>query len=261
MTTPESPNAPRGGPVSVGTPSAHGHAMLAADKAVGTGTGAVTAKDRRSTSEGRGKAQPGLAITPGTVPAGMDARADEQLVVELRRGNGSAGEVLVRRYHEPLLRYLTRQAGSATAAEELLQQTWLSVLEHLDQFKYDEQGGMGFKAWLYRIATNKAHDQWRSRGRERNAYDGLRLVTEDQMPDASHRLSGREQDDRLRWAIDQLPDVQRQVVLLRYYSEMKFVDIAAMLGCPLNTALGRMHKAAIKLRKLMEPRSESRSTE
>ena len=40
--------------------------------------------------------------------------------------------------------------------------------------------------------------------------------------------------------------------MLRYYSEMKFVDIAAMLGCPLNTALGRMHKAAIKLRKLME---------
>ena len=49
-------------------------------------------------------------------------------------------------------------------------------------------------------------------------------------------------------AIAQLPESQRQVLMLRYYSEMKFVDIAVLLGCPLNTALGRMHKAMLKLK-------------
>ena len=49
-----------------------------------------------------------------------------------------------------------------------------------------------------------------------------------------------------------LPESQRQVLLLRYYSNLKFVEIADMLGCPLNTALGRMHKAVLKLRVLME---------
>ena len=61
-----------------------------------------------------------------------------------------------------------------------------------------------------------------------------------------------EQEARLRAAIDQLPENQKQIVLLRYYSNMKFVEIASMLGCPLNTALGRMHKAMKKLRTLMD---------
>jgi RNA polymerase sigma-70 factor, ECF subfamily len=178
--------------------------------------------------------------------------SDEALVAALRRSEVWAGEALVQRYHEPLFRYLNRQAGTAHLAEELLQQTWLSVFDHLEQFKYDEHGGVGFKAWVFRIATNKAHDLWRSRGREKHAYDGLKRVADQEMPDASHRLTGSEDDIKLRWAIDQLPEAQKQVVLLRYYSDMKFVEIAEMLGCPLNTALGRMHKAMLKLKKLLE---------
>ena len=58
--------------------------------------------------------------------------------------------------------------------------------------------------------------------------------------------------EKLKAAIDQLPEAQRQVLLLRYYSNLKFVEIAEMLGCPLNTALGRMHKAMLKLKQLME---------
>ena len=50
-----------------------------------------------------------------------------------------------------------------------------------------------------------------------------------------------------------LPESQRQVLYLRYYSDMKFVEIAEMLGCPLNTALGRVHKAMIKLRSILDP--------
>ena len=52
-------------------------------------------------------------------------------------------------------------------------------------------------------------------------------------------------------AIEQLPEAQRQVLLLRYYANLKFVDIAQMLGCPLNTALGRMHKAMLRLKEMM----------
>lgn len=199
----------------------------------------------------------GGASASGTSPVGDGpdrtlVQPDEQLIARLRRGDITAGEVLVDRYHEPLVRYLSRQAGSAHVAEELLQQTWLSVFEHLDQFKYDEQGGMGFKAWVFRIATNKAHDLWRSRGREKTAYAGLKLVTEEEVSDASQRLSGSEQEARLRQAIERLPEPQRQVVMLRYYGDLKFVEIAQTLGCPLNTALGRMHKAMLKLKKSMD---------
>ena len=185
---------------------------------------------------------------------------DEVLVRRFRDGDMAAGDKLVARYHAPLMRYLQRLVG-AEAAEELHQQAWLSVLDHVDRFDpvaASAHGGApgaaaggGFKAWLFRIATNKANDLWRSRGREKVAKEGLKLITEQTLPGAGHRLEGTEQDEKLRRAIDKLPENQRQVLLLRYYSNLKFVEIADMLGCPLNTALGRVHKAILKLRQVM----------
>src|SRR5271163_797851 len=99
--------------------------------------------------------------------------SDETLVDRLRAGEASAGQELVHRHCRSLLRYLQRLVGSDELAEELHQQTWLSVLDHLDRF--DAKGkssatappGGGFKAWLYRIATNKANDYWRHRNRDK----------------------------------------------------------------------------------------------
>jgi RNA polymerase sigma-70 factor (ECF subfamily) len=175
---------------------------------------------------------------------------DEALALRLRGGDTVAGEVLVKRFHQPLFRYLHRLAGTDHLAEELHQQTWLSVLEHIEKFDPGSTTG-GFKAWLFRIATNKANDFWRSRGREKSATEGMKLVAEDALPAAGERLESTEQQAKLKRAIDQLPEAQRQVLMLRYYSNLKFVEIAEMLGCPLNTALGRMHKAILKLRQVM----------
>lgn len=182
--------------------------------------------------------------------SGSPAVTDEALLQRLRDGDAAAGEALVKRYCQPLLRYLQRVAGEQVA-EELHQQTWLSVLDHVDKFDPGSGGG-GFKAWLFRIATNKANDLWRARGREKVAKEGLRLVADEEVPAASLRLEGSEQEQKLQRSIAQLPENQRQVLMLRYYSNLKFVEIAKVLGCPLNTALGRAHKALLKLRELMD---------
>jgi RNA polymerase sigma-70 factor, ECF subfamily len=192
------------------------------------------------------------APTDGSTVAGAGAPTDEALVGQLRDGSSAAGEELVKRYFRPLMRYLVRIVGSDHLAEELHQQTWLSVLDHVDRFDASASSAGGFKAWLFRIATTKANDHWRSSGRERAAKEGLRLVVDQQMPEAGHRLAGTEQAEKLLRAIDKLPEAQRQVLTLRYYSNLKFVEIAELLGCPLNTALGRMHKAMLKLKQLME---------
>jgi RNA polymerase sigma-70 factor (ECF subfamily) len=185
------------------------------------------------------------------VSASPVAPSDEILMQRLRGGSVASGEELARRYHPSLLRYLQRLTGSDHVAEELHQQTWLSVLEHSGKFDVSSSAG-GFKAWLFRIATNKAHDHWRSAGRERSAKQGLKLVGEEHFAAADHRLEGTEQQEKLRLAIAELPDPQREVLMLRYYSNLKFVEIAEIVGCPLNTALGRMHKAMLKLREKME---------
>jgi RNA polymerase sigma-70 factor (ECF subfamily) len=184
-----------------------------------------------------------MALTVGNSAAQQTSGpTDELLVRRLRDGEVAAGE--------PLMRYQRRLARSDHLAEELHQQTWLSVLEHIKKFDPGASSG-GFKAWLFRIATNKANDAWRSRGREMSAHEGVGRIAQGHSPDASEPVETAELTDRLRGALDRLPEPQRQVLLLRYYSGLKFVEIAELLGCPLNTALGRMHKAMIKLRELM----------
>lgn len=197
----------------------------------------------------RGRTGSGGVGGGGGFPAGE--LTDEELVQRMRGGESAAGETLCRRYHTALFRYLQRISRSEVTAEELFQQTWLSVMEHLDRFDPAASGG-GFKAWLFRIATNKATDVWRAHGRHRAAIEGLSRVTPVEASPASARMESSEEVSRLKRAIERLPESQRQVLMLRYYSGMKFVDIARTLGCPLNTALGRMHKAVLKLKAAME---------
>jgi RNA polymerase sigma-70 factor (ECF subfamily) len=191
-----------------------------------------------------------MSMVPIVLEPALPVVSDEALLQRLREGDAAAGESLVKRHCKALLHYLQRVTGDQ-AAEELHQQTWLSVLDHIEKFDPTLSAG-GFKAWLFRIATNKANDFWRSRGRERVAKEGLKLITDEQGPDASHRIEGFEQAEKLKRAIAMLPENQRQVLMLRYYSDMKFLEIAKVVGCPLNTALGRMHKAMLKLKTLME---------
>jgi len=185
-----------------------------------------------------------------TNPVAQGVEPPDALLERLRRGETVAGETLVRKYYQPLVRYLQRLLGNEQLAEEMHQQTWLSVLEHLDRFDARNVAG-GFKAWLFRIATNKANDHWRSSGREKAAKQGLRLMADEELPAADYRMEGSEQELKLKRAIEQLPDAQRQVLTLRYYGNLKFIEIAEVIGCPLNTALGRMHKAMLKLKELM----------
>src|SRR2546421_3318419 len=119
----------------------------------------------------------------GPQPVEPAAEPDEALMRRLQEGDSAAGEVLVARHLQPLLRYLQRLAGNQMA-EELFQQTWLSVLDHADKFGPRTTGG-GFKSWLFRIATNKVNDHWRSFGRERNAKERLEWGNDDLVPPAA----------------------------------------------------------------------------
>ena len=176
--------------------------------------------------------------------------SDETLLVRLRRGDVAAGEALVARYYVPLMRYLQRVAGPR-AAEDLHQQTWVSALAHADRFVANAGAG-SFRGWLFRIASNKTKDHWRSARREKAAKEGFgRLRADDQSPWAGHAADVGDQREKMLAALGGLPDSQREVLLLRYYSDMRFADIADLLGCPLNTALTRAHKGLIKLREAM----------
>ncbi len=182
--------------------------------------------------------------------------SDEKLIAEARTGNQGAFNSLVGRYEKELYGYLRRYVGDATLAEDVFQNTFLKVYEKLDQYEQ----GRPFRPWLYTIATHQAVDTLRRQNRrkavslDRHGSSGLEsdqssladlLVARDESPQDA--MSREEQKQALRQAVEELPELYRQVMLLAYYQEMKYKDIAEVLGVPLGTVKSRLHAAVNRL--------------
>ena len=182
--------------------------------------------------------------------------SDEKLIAESRTGNQGAFNSLVGRYEKELYGYLRRYVGDATLAEDVFQNTFLKVYEKLDQYEQ----GRPFRPWLYTIATHQAVDTLRRQNRrkavslDRHGSSGLEsdqssladlLVARDESPQDA--MSREEQKQALRQAVEELPELYRQVMLLAYYQEMKYKDIAEVLGVPLGTVKSRLHAAVNRL--------------
>jgi RNA polymerase sigma-70 factor (ECF subfamily) len=172
---------------------------------------------------------------------------DSALIRDYQHGNEEAFARLVRKYQRPLFTFLVRLVGNRQSAEDLLQDTFVRVLRALPN--YQEAGR--FSGWLFGIANNLAVDWLRHRrvhqGYFQNDAEAL-TVAADYYSAADAEVEKAELARLVENALQQLPEKQRQVFLLRQHSEMSFKEIAAKLGEPLNTVLSHMHYAVTKLR-------------
>jgi RNA polymerase sigma factor (sigma-70 family) len=183
------------------------------------------------------------------------------LIRRAREGDPAAYDLLVDRYASRLFGYLYRLIGSRTDAEDLLQELFVRVVRMLPYYRH--RGA--FDGWLFRIATNLARDHIRrvrrtpgtlSISADHPLGDGgrneLERWTESPGPAPGSRLERQEDVDALQWALAALPEAEREVVMLRHFSELSFAQIAEAMGTPLGTALARAHRGLGKLRKMME---------
>lgn len=133
-------------------------------------------------------------------------------------------------------------------AEEITQSVFATLAAKLVGGGYTEQGK--FEPWLFRIATNRIRDEQRRTRRHPVTHDAeavARAASRDQ--DARRE---QEQIDKLRAAMHQLADADREIIELRHHGQMSFAELAEMLGEPIGTLLARHHRALAKLRSLME---------
>lgn len=164
----------------------------------------------------------------------------------------SAFEVLLARYRRPLFTVLLRSVRDRGRAEEIYQDVWMRVIERADQFRGDSK----FSTWLYRIASNRCIDhQRRMRFRRHASLDarepggeslGERLASNLASTDQSAMRGSLQQ--RISVAVEQLPEEQKQVFLLRQVQCMSFPDISDTLEISVNTAKSRMRYALERLR-------------
>ena len=191
-----------------------------------------------------------------TNPAELDA-----LVLRARALDRDALTALVEAYSTRLFGFLFRLTGHRHEAEDLVQEVFVRVVAQIREYR--EEGK--FEAWLFRIAANLARDRARKirrrpdhfslearDGQAGHGHDAGPLTGFGSSAPPAGRAELNEAVDRMQSALAELPDAEREVILLRHYSGLSFAEIAEVMGTPLGTALARAHRGLRKLRERMD---------
>lgn len=187
---------------------------------------------------------------------------DERLVALYCTGDRGAFTALVKRYRQELFAFLFRFLGSKAAAEDVFQDTFLQIHLRAERFELDRQ----LKPWLFTIAANKARDHLRRNRRHANVSldapapggngsngsgGGTTFVdlmqAQTAQPDES--LTAQEKQQMVRQVIDSLPEHQREVLVLAYFNQLAYKDMADALDVPLGTIKSRLHAAVANFAK------------
>ena len=176
---------------------------------------------------------------------------DEGLEVPWGGGDAPAFEVLYGRHRGPLFRFMLGQLRDRAQAEELYQDVWQRVIAARAGWKPEA----AFSTWLYRIAHNRLNDHWRAqRHRPPAPLDAdLRTAALADPDDPERRATDDEARLRLQQALDELPDDQREAVLLRLQQELSLEEIARITGVGRETVKSRLRYALDKLRARLNP--------
>lgn len=180
---------------------------------------------------------------------------DEQLVRAYVDGNNTAFDTLLRRHQSKLFSYILKIVKNRDIADDIFQETFVKIIMTLKQGRYAESGKFG--AWLTRIAHNLIIDHFRQEKSENSIStddDDVNLLNRRDLCDENIEdiMVNEQIRTDVRRIIEALPESQREVLMMRYYSDMSFKEIADATGVSINTALGRMRYAILNMRRIAE---------
>lgn len=179
--------------------------------------------------------------------------SDSKLVRLYINGNEGGFEVLCERYKSRLFTSIHLIVKDRYIAEDLVQETFIKAINTINAGRYNDEGK--FQPWIMRIAHNLAIDHFRKAKRFPMIMmeDGSNVFNTLAFSEVPYETIQAQKDTKakLRTFIQELPETQREVLVMRHFMEMSFQDIAEATGVSINTALGRMRYALINLRKKM----------
>jgi RNA polymerase sigma factor (sigma-70 family) len=182
---------------------------------------------------------------------------DQALIDQYLQGDEKSFAELINRHQQKIYTSIYLFVKDRELAEDLFQDVFIKIIDTLRKGSYNHEGK--FSQWAIRIAYNMCVDQFRrnkrrtkvSGGEDFDIFDVLELPDENR----EDQMIRSETHSRIRQLVDQLPEEQREVVILRHYADMSFKEIAQLTRVSINTALGRMRYALINMRKMMEERA------
>jgi RNA polymerase sigma-70 factor, ECF subfamily len=183
--------------------------------------------------------------------------SDEELMMRCRNGDMSAFELLVMRYKDPILNYIYRNIGDYHSAEDLAQETFTRVFKSANRYEPKCQ----FKNFIYLIATNLCRNEVRNRNRRNTAllddlvpedgdidrFDFVQDVSS--LPDELYEK--KEQQALIQQTLSRLPESQRLALTLVTYQNLRYDEIADVLGCSVSAVKSLIHRARQSMKKLL----------
>jgi len=180
--------------------------------------------------------------------------SDRDLVRLYQKGEEQAITELINRYKQKIFTSIFFLVRKRELAEDLFQETFIKIINSLRDKRYNEEGK--FLPWATRIAHNLVIDYFRKEQHMPMQRDTEEYSVFDYMPtripNAVEAIIREEKINKVRELIEQLPFEQREVVIMRHYGELSFKEISKILNININTALGRMHYAILKMREIVK---------
>lgn len=184
----------------------------------------------------------------------MELQIDDSILVrDYISGEEKALEILIKRHNQRITSFIYSKVMDRDVAEDIFQDTFIKVIKTLKRGNYSEEGK--FLPWVMRIAHNLIIDYFRKNKRlpkfeGSDDFNIFSVISDDKL-NAEKQIIKDQIDSNLELLIEELPDDQREVLVMRIYKDMSFKEISENTGVSINTALGRMRYALINLRKII----------
>ena len=179
---------------------------------------------------------------------------DSTLVISYIQGDENALGILIKKHQQRLYSFIYSKVLDKDITEDIFQDTFIKVIRTLKRGNYNEEGK--FLPWVMRIAHNLVIDYFRKSNRmptfkNTDEFD-IFSVLGDGVLNAENQIIKEQIFSDVRELVKELPDEQKEVLIMRMYKDMSFKEISENTGVSINTALGRMRYALINMRKLIE---------
>jgi RNA polymerase sigma factor (sigma-70 family) len=171
----------------------------------------------------------------------MSLVADEELMLQVRNGEAEMLGVLFDRYQTPLFNFYAKMTQDRVVSEDLVQEVFLRILRYRQSYR----PGTSFRTWMYQIARNARLDHLRKVKPE------APFVSEPVAPAGSSDPAQQKQEAALlQRALMQLPEEKREILILSRFQELKYEEIARLMGCEVGAVKVRVHRALQQLREV-----------
>lgn len=174
----------------------------------------------------------------------MPQRDIEQIIIGCKKGDEACFSQLVDIYAKRCFGYFYRLSGNREISEDLLSELFVKLVEKIGSYR-----GGSFNGWLFTMASNLFHDHLRFKQRQTRLQD--EQVRRERLKPKHNETDAADEIDELQAALDKLDDETRKLIMMRYYSQLSFKEIAKLRNEPIGTTLSKLHRGMKRLRELM----------